>query len=513
MKQLLPIGLQDFGKLREDGYLYVDKTPFIHRLITRGKYFFLARPRRFGKSLTLSTIKEIFLGRKDLFEGLWIEDNWDWKQTHPVLHISFSSIGYNTSSLTQAIDRALDAEARRYGLVLEAATYDQKFKELLQKIAAAKGRVVLLIDEYDKPIIDYLDDMTQAKANQQVLRIFYSVIKDADPHIRFLLITGVSKFSKVSIFSELNNLKDITLHPDFTTLTGYTQAEVEHYFSDEVDHFAQVDNQDRETFLDRIRDWYNGYSWDGKNFVYNPFSTLSFFDTGQFQNFWFSTGTPTFLIKLLRERMDFNIGAVDVGQVAFDSFELDRIETVSLLFQTGYMTIKSVAAHDRVYRLDYPNQEVKESMLQYLLGAFSHGSAARSTPIVLHLRQAFLTDDLPQVITIINGLFKSIPSHIFLADKEAYYHSVVFLVFLYLGQFIEAEVHTSDGRIDAIVESETHTYLLEFKLDASADAALGQIQAKAYADKFRLTGKTLTAIGINFSSRKKAIEGWKTAIL
>ncbi|RMG83028.1 MAG: AAA family ATPase, partial [Bacteroidetes bacterium] len=301
MKQKFPLGIQTFSEIRENDLLYVDKTEAICNLINAGKYFFLSRPRRFGKSLTLSTIKALFQGNKDLFRGLWAEKNHDWKTTHPVVHFSFSSIGYKELGLENALHRQLDELAGDFHIVLTEEGLSRRFREFIKKLAA-DHQVVLLIDEYDKPIIDYLDDMPQARANQQMLKTFYSVLKDADPYIRFLLITGVSKFSKVSIFSELNNLTDLTLHPRFSTLTGYTQGELEYYFAEDIDALTDILALDRNELVDLIKEWYDGYSWDGKNFLYNPYSILSFFDRGQFGNFWFSTGTPTFLIKLLKEK-------------------------------------------------------------------------------------------------------------------------------------------------------------------------------------------------------------------
>lgn len=412
-------------------------------------------------------------------------------------------------SLEAALETALDAVASEAGISLTAAQYDQKFKELIQRLSK-RERVVLLIGEYDKPIIDYLDDIPQAKAHQKILKSFYSVVKDSDECIRFLLITGVSKFSKVSIFSELNNLKDLTIHPKFATLVGYTQAELEDYFEEGVMELIEEQGLNPHELLALIREWYNGYSWDGKQFLYNPFSILSYFDSGQFQNFWFSTGTPTFLIQQLTSSKFYQVGKAEVGQVAFESFDFENIDVYALLFQTGYLTIKSREPFG-LYVLDYPNREVKDSMLQYLVAGFSHGSYTQTTPIVLHLRKAFLQNDLDKVIRIINGLFKSIPSQIFIRDKEAYCHSVVYLVFQYLGQFIDSEVNTSDGRIDAVVETETHVYVMEFKLDESADAALAQIRQKGYAEKYSSSGKTVLGWGINFSSESKRVEAWKVA--
>ena len=507
MKLKLPIGIQSFDKLIEGGFLYVDKTEDIYKLTQGGNYYFLSRPRRFGKSLTLSTIKALFQGRKELFDGLWVQDQWDWTQQHPVIHISFSSIGYKTMGLEVALNKMLDKQAKLNGIQLTTKNYDQKFNELIEK-ASSNNKVVLLIDEYDKPIIDYLEDLPQAKEHQQILKTFYSVLKDADPYIQFLLITGVSKFSKVSIFSELNNLDDITIDWRFAALVGLTQQELESNFEKHLQASQERIKFNRTKLLKELKEWYNGYSWDGEVFVYNPFSILNFFQKSAFYNFWFSTGTPTFLVNLLKERNLYQLGRTEVGQAAFDSFDIENIESYSLLFQTGYLTIKQIEPFG-LFILDYPNREVKDSMLQYLVAGFSNGAYSQSTPIVLKLRTAFLENDYKQIIVIINSLFKSIPSHIFIKDKEAYYHSVVFLVFQYLGQFIDAEVNTSDGRIDAVVQTDTHVYIIEFKLDESAGAALQQIQNKGYVEKYQNIDKQIVDFGINFSSVTKSVENWK----
>ncbi|MEM1119253.1 MAG: AAA family ATPase, partial [Bacteroidota bacterium] len=285
MKQKLPIGLQHFDEIRRDNWLYVDKTQVIHRLVESGKFFFLSRPRRFGKSLTLSTLKFLFKGRKELFDGLWIQDHWDWSRHHPVVHISFSSIGYKTLGLEKAIHTMLDEQATVNGVKLTKEGFDQKFAELIVQLSK-ENQVVLLLDEYDKPLIDYLDDLPQARAHQKILKSFYSILKDAGDHIRFLLITGVSKFSKVSIFSELNNLEDLTIDRRFADLVGLTQQELEDNFADRIETSQQYLEMDEATLLASIKDWYNGYSWDGKTFVYNPFSILNFFQKSDFRNFW-----------------------------------------------------------------------------------------------------------------------------------------------------------------------------------------------------------------------------------
>jgi hypothetical protein len=510
MQLKLPIGLQDFRGLRQDGYLYVDKTRHIHRLITEGKYYFLSRPRRFGKSLLLSAIKEVFLGSRWLFEGLWIVDEWDWSQRFPVVHVSFSSLGYKDIGLEASLLRMLDDEAAKQGVSLEGEGLGYRFKELLQKTAETHGPVVLLIDEYDKPLIDYLDkeSLPTALAHQKLLKSFYSVLKDSDAHLRLLFITGVSKFSRVGVFSDLNNLRDITFSPVYNTITGITQDELEAYFGQEMDAIAEAQAQLPATLRAAIKTWYNGYSWDGLAFVYNPFSLLSYFADRQFQNFWFTTGTPTFLINLLKERVLFDLTEIQTGPSSFESYDLERLDTVPLLFQTGYLTIKQYDADFGLYTLSYPNKEVRDSMLQYLLAAFRHTEIHTSTPAVVQLYRAFYADDLPKVIELVNSMFQSVPYPIFHQNTENLYHALVHLMFTYLGVYTQSEVNTASGRVDCVVQTPTHVYLLEFKLDHPAAEGLQQIVDKDYAAPYRALGKKVTGVGVRFGSAEKKVVEW-----
>lgn len=512
MQQKLPIGIQTFKDIIEDGYLYVDKTQNIHRLLTSGKYFFLSRPRRFGKSLTLSTIKSIYSGARELFKGLWIEEQWDWEKIHPVLHFSFSSMGYQSLGLESAIEAELRVLGDRFGVQYEERGVGRMFRELIRKLTTPDRKVVILIDEYDKPLIDYLDDTEKARENQRILKAFYSVLKDSDPYVEFLLLTGISKFSKVSIFSDLNNLKDITLHQDYAALTGYTQAEMESYFGDAIAQIANDTGKTKDALLDEIRTWYNGYSWDGRTSVYNPFSFMCFIDGREFRNFWFETGTPTFLLRLMRQNRLVQIDNLEVNELAFASYDIETLQILPILFQTGYLTIKSKEEFG-LYRLGYPNQEVKASMLMYLMGEWSHSEPALTTPTVVYLYRAFLANDMPQIIKLVKGVFKTIPSHIFIADAEAYYHSLIYLVFFYLGQYTHSEVNTNNGRIDCVVESPTHIYLLEFKLDESASAALKQIKDRGYHEKYAADPRPKVLLGINFDRQQKTIDDWTTEVI
>ncbi len=361
-----PIGLQSFRKIREGGFVYVDKTEIIHRMVTTGDYYFLSRPRRFGKSLLVDTLQELFEGSRELFEGLWIAERWDWSQTNPVIRISFSSIGVGTQGFEAAVLGALRDNAERLGVELTEQTYDQQFKELIKKVSAA-GKAVVLIDEYDKPLIDYLNDPAGLEEHRRMMKAFYSVLKDADEHIRFLLLTGVSRFSKVSIFSDLNHLRDITMNGQFDDLVGITQPELERDFVEEIAGL-QADDTD---ILRKIRQWYNGYSWGGEKRVYNPFSILNYMADHAFNNYWFETGTPTFFTDMIRHNptLEFPEGQLEVGPEGILDL-LDQqsdyggpasIDPVTIMFQTGYLTVKGYDAVRRTYTLDYPNLEVRES--------------------------------------------------------------------------------------------------------------------------------------------------------
>ncbi len=507
MLQRLPVGIQTFSELRSRDCLYVDKTESIHHLITMGKYFFLSRPRRFGKSLLLSTIKEIYQGNRALFDGLWIAEQWDWGKVHPVVHMSFASMGYRTLGLEAAISAELHSISRQFGLTLQETEIDRQFQELLQQLAARSGKVVLLIDEYDKPLIDYLDDIPLAKANQQIMKTFYSVIKDSDPYLEFLLITGVSKFSRVSIFSDLNNLFDLTMDYSVATLLGYTQIELEHYFAPYMPAVEKRLKVDRATLLDQLRYWYNGYTWDLETSVYNPYSILSFFQAQAFRNFWFESGTPTFLPKLMHRDKVYRLDDLAVEESALGNYDLERLELMPVLFQTGYLTLKH---HDEYgfYQLDYPNREVRASMSMYLMAEWAHEAPTHTTPMVVKLHKAFLQNDVPAVIEVIKTVFKKVPYQIFLQDREAYYHSLIYLTFFYLGQYAEAEVNDSTGRIDCVVKTPNHIFILEFKLDKTAQAAMEQIKARGYAGGYATDPRPKVLIGINFSSDTKSVDDW-----
>ena len=522
-KKKLPIGLQDFRILRTDNNVYVDKTEHIYRLLTQGSHYFLSRPRRFGKSLLLSTLKAIFNGEKDLFEGLWIENKWDWSQTSPVIHLSFGTSAYKEIGLVKYMNSLIESQAKAHNIGLTSEGFTLKFKELIETLYAQKGRVVVLIDEYDKPIIDYLEyeKLPQAKENQAVMKSFYSVLKDAGPYLKFVFITGVSKFSKVSIFSDLNHLNDLTLHTNYTTLTGYTQEELEFYFDDYLQAASERLKMSRTDLRERLREWYNGFSWDGINKVYNPFGTLQFLEQHNFRNFWAVTGTPTFLLEEMKKHRKFDFENAVTSSDLLDKYDLDNLDLTSLLFQTGYLTIKEYDYLNDIIRLDYPNREVRTSFYGFLLdGLMPRRTLAPAVITITDLQKVFLSNQLDKVKNIIGTLFSDLPYDLYerkddkkkeIAVSERFFHGTIHLIFKYLGVFIQSEVHSSNGRADSIVETPTHIYIFEFKYNRSGKAAMAQLRKNNYADAYRTSGKTLIGIGVNFSHTTRKINGWEIA--
>ncbi len=507
-----PIGIQDFRKIHEEGFVYVDKTEQIFRILENGQYFFLSRPRRFGKSLLLSTIKELYSGQKALFEGLWIEDQWDWSVQHPVIHLKFATFPYKYNPLKDAIAFSLQKEGEHLGVQISDNPLSNPLEELIKKTYEKYGRkAVLLVDEYDKPIIDYLDDLEQAEANRAVLKNFYSVIKDSDPYLELVFITGVSAFSKVSIFSELNNLSNISLHRYTDTLLGITQKELEAYFSEPLRHIAEAEQMPVASLMDKVRLWYNGYSWNGTDRLYNPFSILRFLDAQAFQNFWFETGTPTFLVKEMRKHRYYDVEQAEATPEQLTSFHVDALDPIGVLFQTGYLTIDHFDETFQQYILRYPNREVRFSMQQHLLLVYQEKYPGNALSPVVALAKALAVGDIEQVVATLNGAFASIPYDLWQKENEHFYHALVHLIFSLLGAYIRSEVHTARGRCDALVENEHYIYAFEFKLDGSAEAALQQIHEKGYLAPYQGSPKEKVAVGINFSTEQKAVAEWKTA--
>ena len=499
-RRRLPIGIQNFREVREDNCYYVDKTAYIRRLLDEGKHYFLSRPRRFGKSLFLDTCKELFEGNEPLFEGLAIHDRWDWSVRHPVLRLSFGSGNFKEPGYVEAsLMEQLAAVERRATVVSEYSTAPGRFAAVLEALHEQAGQsVAVLIDEYDKPILDALETPEVARANRDFLRGLYAVVKDSDAHIRFSFITGVSKFSKVSLFSGLNNLKDITLDPRYSSICGYTDADLDAVFA------AELPGLDR----DQIRDWYNGYGWLGDAKVYNPFDILLLFDKRKFGAWWFETGTPTFLVETLFKRQVSSLALDEMVSSSdlLSTFDVDDMATEALLFQTGYLTIlgEEDLGGESLYRLGYPNREVRQSLNRSLL-RFLVRDSSRQMANSVRLYRLLEGNDFAGLEALFQAFFASIPYEWYtnndIAGYEGYYASVFYSYFAALGLDITVEDSSSHGRLDMVVRFNDNVYLFEFKVVelAPEGAAMAQLKEKRYADKYRGSGQPIHLIAVEFS--------------
>ncbi len=505
----LPIGIQTFAEIIQENYIYIDKTQHIAQLIQSGKYFFLSRPRRFGKSLLVSTLSEIFSGNQALFQGLSIYDQIEWS-AHPVIVIDFNGISCNDDQIFKtSLSFFFKKVASQYDIELQSPFVQDQFAELIEQIALkTKQKVVILIDEYDKPMVRHITDLEQAARNREVLRDVLSVLKYADAFLRFVFLTGVSKFARVSIFSDLNHLRDITLAPQFATLLGYTQEELETDFAPHLQQLGLELGLEPTPLLAQITTWYNGYSWNGTDRMYNPFSILNLFANQRFSNYWFATGTPTFLIKLIKQTQQevTEFENKTVSELIFDRYDIDKINIFSLLFQTGYLTITHLDTQDLVteYTLNYPNLEVKQAFITHLLDSFTDNGLEEIQPAAHRLRRYLQTDNLDGFMKLMRALFAKIPYPLHL-EQEAYYHSLFYMIAILMGVEIDLEVLTDKGRIDGVLALTDKIYLMEFKygkagtsMETLTHQAIAQIQEKNYGERFLNDSRPRLLLGIGF---------------
>ena len=512
-RRRLPIGIQTFRKLREQDCYYVDKTAYVERLLSAGTHYFLSRPRRFGKSLFLDTLKEVFEGNEALFAGLHIHDGHDWSKRHPVVRLSFGGGTFTERGTLEAnVMEQLAAAERRAGLAAEYLTAAGRFAYLLEALHEQTGRrVAVLVDEYDKPILDALVEAPEvARANRDYLRGLYGVIKDSDAHVRFTFLTGISKFSKVNLFSQLNNLTDLTLDRRYSSICGYTEADLDTVFAPELEGL------DRE----QVREWYNGYRWRGETKVYNPYDLLLLFDSREFAAHWFETGTPAFLVDTLFER---RVSSVSLDrtvstEVLLSTFDVGNIGTEALLFQTGYLTItgEERLGGKALYRLGYPNREVRQSLNEHLLHHLVQ-DADRQMANSMRLARLLAEHDCTGLQELFHAFFASIPYHWYtnndIANYEGYYASVFYSYFAALGYAIAVEESSSHGRLDMAVRTDGHVYLFEFKVAEMAPpgSALAQLQERDYAAKYRGRGEPIHLIGVEFSRDTRKVTAFEVA--
>jgi hypothetical protein len=509
-KKPLPLGISSFRVVRKSNYLYIDKTEILLKLIRGTRYNFFARPRRFGKSLTLSTLASIFAGEKELFEGLAIakDTSYQWP-VHPVVYIDMNDVDKSTPlELEGSLRRLMDRLAFEHKVTLMfAETSGEKLASLVRALSQ-RGQVVILIDEYDQPITSRFPDMQTATANRTVLRDFYGKIKSLSDHIQFLFITGVSKFTKTSLFSGLNNLKDLSFDPLTAPLVGYTKEELSQNLSEYINDFAHDKTVTTTAVYNEMREWYNGYRFSrSETTVYNPWSIFNYLDSQFRANYWFESGTPTFLIQILKEGSSYSFAdleSMEADKDLLDTFDVDTIPLLALLYQTGYITIKSYSEETGRYDLSYPNKEVELSLASHLLGAFLGTKVADIQNNSENLRRSLFAEDIERFAYYLQILFAGIPYSMH-KQQESYYHSLLHVVFALLGQDVTSEVLTSNGRLDILIELPATIFIFELKLDKTVEKALEQIKKRRYAERYQAKNKKIIIAGINFEYETKMV--------
>ena len=531
----LPIGIQSFEKLRRDGYLYIDKTLFIWKLVQTSSPYFLSRPRRFGKSLFLSALSAYFLGQKELFKGLYLEkaeeeqaglENRAAWQEYPVFYLDFNTGNYNSmEALQENLNIFLSRLEDIYGKKAIEETPPKRFEGLLKRAYEKTGKqVVILVDEYDKPLLQTMgvnEALNEQYRNE--LKAFYSVLKTCDEYIRFAFLTGVTKFSKISIFSDLNNLKDISLHETYAGICGITQKELEDNFEPEIQALAERQALDYPQAIAALKQWYDGYLFHptGEG-MYNPFSLLNAFDYKEIKSFWFSTGTPTFLVNFLREAHYFIPdldGNVELDESGLQTYRAIAQDALPILFQSGYLTIKEYIKEAQMYRLGFPNDEVRYGFLKNLLPAYTavpfEDTGKSVWRFVEDIRKGKVDSFMERIQSIIAGISYDNFSKEKLKLREQNYQTAVYLIFKLMGQFVQTEVYCASGRADCVVITADAIYLFEFKLNGngSAEDALNQIKKQSYAAQYKANRKKTVLIGCTFSEETRTIKDWKTEIL
>lgn len=511
-QKIYPIGIQDFEKMRQSGYFYIDKTALIYQLVQTGSYYFLGRPRRFGKSLLISTLKAYFLGKRELFQGLAmerLEKNWT---VHPVLHLDLNAEKYTTpEALENRLNLALSQWEELYGVVLYERTLSARFEGVIQRAYEQTGqRVVILVDEYDKPMLQAIGNKELQTAYRNTLKAFYGALKSKDGCIKFALLTGVTKFGKVSVFSDLNSLEDISMWNEYVELCGISEREIHVCLEDELHEFARVQDMTYEALCAKLKLYYDGYHFTHNSVgMYNPFSLLHAFKRKEFGNYWFETGTPTYLVKLLKGH-HYNLEKMaheETSAEVLNSIDSESASPIPMIYQSGYLTIKGYDERFGSYKLGFPNKEVEEGFIRFLMPYYASVSKVESPFEIQRFVGEIERGDY-------DGFFQRLQS--FLADtgydiireQELHYENVLFIVFKLVGMYVQTEYRTNVGRIDLVLQTDRFVYVMEFKLNGTAEEALQQIKEKQYALPFEADGRQVLKIGVNFSAKTRNIEKW-----
>ena len=508
-----PIGIQNFESLINDGYVYVDKTALVYRMATTGRYYFLSRPRRFGKSLLLSTIEAYLSGKKELFKGLAIEKLEQKWEEHPILHLDLNTENYKEpDSLRRRLDSTLSYWEQLYGTRAVETSLPLRFEGIVRRACEKTGhRVVILVDEYDKPMLQAIGNETLQAEYRNLLKAFYSVLKSQDRYIKLAFLTGVTKFGKVSVFSDLNNLNDISMDYRYMDICGITDKELHENFDGDVALLGERNGLTKEECYVKLKEQYDGYHFDYDTVgLYNPFSIFNTLSKLKFSDYWFETGTPSFLVYLLKHS-NYRLDRITEEQVSGDL--LNSIDSMSrnpipVIYQSGYLTIKGYDPRFRVYRLGFPNKEVEEGFMEYLLPFYANVDKIESPFQIMKFVHEIEQGDYNAFFRRLQSFFADTPYEL-VRDLELHYQNVLFIVFKLIGFYVKAEYHTAEGRIDLMLQTDRFIYIMEFKLEGTADEALQQIEEKQYALPFIKDSRKLFKIGVNFSAKTRNIEEWK----
>ena len=509
---LYPIEIQNFEKLRNDGCVYVDKTALMYKMVKEGNYYFLSRPRRFGKSLLISTLEAYFLGKKDLFEGLAVAElEKDWVE-YPVLHLDLNAEKYDSIEvLNNKLSGTLKLWEEQYGRDESEKSLPMRFEGIIRRAKEKTGRnVVILVDEYDKPMLQAIGNEELQKAYRDTLKSFYGALKSMDGCIRFALMTGVTKFGKVSVFSDLNNLKDISMSQYYYNICGITEEELHHYFDEEIEQLARTNNQTKDEAYEKLKEEYDGYhfTYDTPG-MYNPFSILWTLSERRYGSYWFETGTPTFLVELL-QKTDYNLE--QMANVEADSDMLGSIfnddNPIPVIYQSGYLTIKSYDNRFGIYKLGFPNREVEDGFMKYLLKYYTAKKNSNSAFEISRFVADIESGNAEGFMQRLQSFFAGAKFDQIAKDTENWFQNVVFIVTTLCGLYIEAEHQTSNGRIDLVMKTDKYVYVMELKYDGTPEEALRQIDDKGYALPWQADGRKVIKVGANFSSELRRLSGW-----
>ena len=510
--KIYPIGIQNFEKIRNDGYLYIDKTALMYQMVKTGSYYFLSRPRRFGKSLLISTMEAYFQGKKELFTGLAIERlEKDWIK-YPILHLDLNIEKYDVpESLDNILEKSLTAWEKLYGAEPSERSFSLRFAGIIERACKQAGqRVVILVDEYDKPMLQAIGNEELQKQFRNTLKPFYGALKTMDGYIKFAFLTGVTKFGKVSVFSDLNNLDDISMRKDYIEICGVSDQELHENLDIELHEFAETQGLSYDKLCTKLKEYYDGYHFTHNSIgIYNPFSLLNAFKYKEFGSYWFETGTPTYLVKLLKKHhYDLEQMAHEETDVqVLNSIDSESTNPIPVIYQSGYLTIKGYDEEFGIYRLGFPNREVEEGFIRFLLPYYANVNKVESPFEIQKFVREVRAGDYESFFRRLQSFFSDIPYEL-ARELELHYQNVLYIVCKLVGFYVKAEYHTSEGRVDMVLQTDKFIYIMEFKLNGTAEEALQQINDKHYSRPFETDSRKLFKIGVNFSAETRNIEKW-----